>query len=415
MDNVCFENLGHAVFVEDAIEAKNVITGNLVIGTRPCFSCLNSDMTPASYWLVMGDNYVERNIAAGSTHEGFWFFPEAHVRGQSHWLPGSLNVCPPNTPILRFADNEAHNNMRMGFRVSSQGSTYAPRRNPCLPISEDNPFQTSQLLRLYAWRNGWSGILVGNVAAFHVIDAVVADNCWRGIEYPGTTGIAIVEGGWGSVALIRPIFVGHDLPCPACDRSHEAIYYGTDGDGKKGGFGPPGWGGGWDAFSREMRLGLATPAVSGLYVSGAKFINYDRLSMVAVTGAIRNCQPCAYGIIKANGAETRFRDTTWIQSWNRVNWRWQNEALFTDLDGTFGDQPFCKGCSVLFNRLVTDAKAMPECYPDARYGQEVSIKHPITLEWIMVPSGFVCKPELNFASVSNHCELLAPPFAHRYP
>ena len=59
---------GHAVFVEDAVEVKNVIKGNLVFGTRPCFSCLVTDETPSSYWLVNGDNYVEHNIAGGSTH-----------------------------------------------------------------------------------------------------------------------------------------------------------------------------------------------------------------------------------------------------------------------------------------------------------------------------------------------------------
>ena len=58
VDNVCFENMGHAVFMEDAVEVKNVVKGNLVIGTRPCYSCLVSDLTPSSYWIVNGDNYV---------------------------------------------------------------------------------------------------------------------------------------------------------------------------------------------------------------------------------------------------------------------------------------------------------------------------------------------------------------------
>ena len=47
------------------IETKNIITGNLIANTRESFAMLTTDATPASYWLVNGDNYVERNIAAG--------------------------------------------------------------------------------------------------------------------------------------------------------------------------------------------------------------------------------------------------------------------------------------------------------------------------------------------------------------
>ena len=67
-DNVAFETRGHTYFVEDGLETKNVITGNLGANTRELFVGLTSDATPATYWLVNGDNYVERNIAAGSTH-----------------------------------------------------------------------------------------------------------------------------------------------------------------------------------------------------------------------------------------------------------------------------------------------------------------------------------------------------------
>ena len=67
-DNVAFEALGHTYFMEDGLESKNVITGNLGANTREMFTGLTSDATPSIYWLVNGDNYVERNIAAGGTH-----------------------------------------------------------------------------------------------------------------------------------------------------------------------------------------------------------------------------------------------------------------------------------------------------------------------------------------------------------
>ena len=80
LDNVAFETMGHTYFVEDGLETKNQITGNLGANTRELLVGLASDATPATFWYVNGDNYVEGNIAAGSSHYGHWFFPEPKVR-----------------------------------------------------------------------------------------------------------------------------------------------------------------------------------------------------------------------------------------------------------------------------------------------------------------------------------------------
>lgn len=370
IENVCYLNKGHSIFVEDAVETKNIIQRNIVIGTRPCFSCLNSDMTPASYWLVNPDNYVERNIAAGSTHYGFWWFLEGHVVGASGKERGSESVCPPGTPLLRFADNEAHNNGKAGMRLGSASGMYAPKRNPCKAVGHHNPYQTAEFLRTYVWRNKQKGVIVGALAAVHLVDFVTADNGWKNIEFRGVMetkaqGGFGLDGGWGAVALVRPLIVGHDLPCPQCDRDPALLAYGAKLEG---------WGSGFDGFPRPwIRHGIATPHNTGLYVTGATFINFDRSSMIAVTGAHHNCEECPYGIQAANGVETRFRATTWIESDYRVRWRWANEAMFRDLDGTFTQRDFCENpkqhqqCVVASNSIISDRRAMPECYPDRRY------------------------------------------------
>ena len=384
LDNVCYLNKAHSIFVEDAVERKNVIQGNIVIGTRPCFSCLNSDMTPASYWLVNPDNYVERNIAAGSTHYGFWWFIEAHVVGKSAMEPGSNAVCPPSLPILRFADNEAHNNGVDGMRFGADGVMYRPSARLCGRAGSGNPFVTAEFLRGFSWRNVENGFFIGNVAACHFVDFVGADNTWRNFEFPGVMPFrrdTVFDGGWGAVALIRPLVIAHDLPCPACDRRTDLLTYGAHGDG--------GWGAGLDCFPQQFRIGIATPVKSGLYVTGATFINYDRPSVAAVTGATKVCEGCPYGVIPANTAETRFRNTRWIESFYRVRWRFDNEALFRDLDGTFTGRDFCAQprpraqCTVLKNAIVTDARATPECFSDVRYG------------W------GVCKGDVQFVAVDN--------------
>ena len=93
---VAFENRGHAYFVEDGLETHNVISGNLGASTRPLFNGLSTDTTPATFWYVNGDNYVEGNIAAGSSHYGHWFFPEPKVRGTSLYLPSPLHAGIPS-------------------------------------------------------------------------------------------------------------------------------------------------------------------------------------------------------------------------------------------------------------------------------------------------------------------------------
>ena len=85
-----------------------MITYNLGANTRQSFAGLTVDQTPATYWLVNPDNYVASNIAAGSTHYGFWFFPEPKVRrGHAEFEPQPeltrLTRTPRRTEILSLA------------------------------------------------------------------------------------------------------------------------------------------------------------------------------------------------------------------------------------------------------------------------------------------------------------------------
>ena len=379
-DNVAFETMGHTFFIEDGIETKNIITGNLGANTRPSFALLTVDATPATYWIVNPDNYVANNIAAGSTHYGIWFFPEPFIRGASLNEPGASAVCPQGIPLLFFADNEGHNNGRYGLRIftGKQGGRgfdgyYPTAVSSCADVSATNPFVDARFERQYSWRNGKNGITVGSIAHVHLIDPVVADNNMRGIEMLGadgiTTGLGSVtkmRGPWGKNLIVRPIFIGHSLSCPACGHSRSLINFPIKD-------GPLGW-------PTKVRLGLETPAWFGLWVRNATFINYDRDGMVAVAGFAKALPPhgAGYDFRNSGAMETRFSATTWLQSTYRVRWRWNDEALFVDTDGTFADQPFCAGCSVLHDSLVADRRAFPECYQDARYG------------------GTVCRPSVRF-------------------
>ena len=361
--------MGHTFFIEDGIETKNVITGNLGANTRESFALLTVDATPATFWITNPDNYVSGNVAAGSSHYGFWFFPEPKVRGASEFEPGSSEICPQGVPLLHFADNEAHSNGRYGLRVFTSGGLlgYYPKLLPCEPVNATNDFVTATFLRQYSWRNGKNGVTVNSVAAFNLTDAVVADNNMRGVEMLGADGIQTglssmtkMRGAWGRNVLLRTLFIGHAMPCPKCDHTARIN---TPNE------------------QNRQRLGLETPAWFGLTVTNATFINYDRPEMVAVAGFAKALPPhgAGYDFRNSGAMETRFEGITWLQSDHRVRWRWDDEALFHDMDGSFTGET--AGSMVLQNDLISDKRAFPDCYQDSRYG------------------GTVCKPPMRFIQV----------------
>ena len=58
--------------LEDGTETRNTIAHNLVAVVRPIWSLLAVDQSPAAFWIVNPDNDVYGNVAAGSSHYGFW-------------------------------------------------------------------------------------------------------------------------------------------------------------------------------------------------------------------------------------------------------------------------------------------------------------------------------------------------------
>jgi hypothetical protein len=43
IENVAYDTMGHTFFIEDAVETKNFLDGNLAIKTKRSWSLLNTD------------------------------------------------------------------------------------------------------------------------------------------------------------------------------------------------------------------------------------------------------------------------------------------------------------------------------------------------------------------------------------
>ena len=60
------------MLLQDGIESGNLIEGNLVIYTIESNALLNTDTSPASYWITNPNNTYRHNRAAGSAAYGYW-------------------------------------------------------------------------------------------------------------------------------------------------------------------------------------------------------------------------------------------------------------------------------------------------------------------------------------------------------
>ena len=123
-NNVAFDAMGHTIFIEDAAETKNRIIKNLVISTKPSNSLLNTDQTPACFWITHPDNIFRDNHCAGSMRYGFWFDMQATATGPSF----DPNICPTGERLGEFSGNVAHSVGRYGIRIFHE---HTPRTKPC--------------------------------------------------------------------------------------------------------------------------------------------------------------------------------------------------------------------------------------------------------------------------------------------
>ena len=70
--NVYWDTMGHTIFVADGAETKNYIAYNVVAGTKPSYSLLNTDTTPGCFWITHPDNILVGNRVAGTSDYGYW-------------------------------------------------------------------------------------------------------------------------------------------------------------------------------------------------------------------------------------------------------------------------------------------------------------------------------------------------------
>jgi cell migration-inducing and hyaluronan-binding protein len=135
--NTCYDNVGHAFFIEDGAETDNQFIENLGLLTRapkPGKAVLKADAeSVATYWITNPRNTFRGNVAAGSDGFGFWFSMPDTVRG----AVGTARLGEFPSPLSEwktdFTDNSAHSSSTGFFQdncLQADGSTALCYYNP---------------------------------------------------------------------------------------------------------------------------------------------------------------------------------------------------------------------------------------------------------------------------------------------
>ena len=279
-NNVAYNIMGHAYFLEDGVETGTIIQDNLGVFVRSASSLLNVDVTPATFWIVNPNNTVRRNAAAGGSHFGFWYRLERNPTGPSF----TTSICPQNVPLGEFIDNSAHSMGRYGLWVFQ---AYFPKVNGACNGGIDEPAIFNNLL---AWKNNRGIEFHETVGALQVHNSTMLDNQEAGVE------ITAITGQWEGALVKDVLIVGHS-DVNADDSDFCTV------------------------------SGFRAPHSYYLTVSNVTFVNFDRPGCSAIL-ACSHCTPLQGGFL------TRYNKITLINSPNLSGWKWTYEHVHRDLDGS---------------------------------------------------------------------------------
>lgn len=226
-NNICHDITGHAYFLEDAVERRNVFEGNLALKIRnplaerrlqthegPIFQAGSS-----GFWLTNPDNIVRHNWAADAEGNGFWLsFPHRPVG-----LSKNVAMMPDRVRHGVFEYNTAHSNQRPGILmdwvpVNDAGDVGL---NKYVPTSDEGDDRYAEnrvrltLKRIAIWKN-LEGAYRNRVSHPDYEEWVTADNV-------GTYFAGAGDDGWITRHLVVGNSLNHLTPYPAPNEPQAAF------------------------------------------------------------------------------------------------------------------------------------------------------------------------------------------------
>lgn len=173
-NNVAYDIVGHAYYLEDGSETGNVFERNLGLVTHATTPLMRPDPfdpaggmisteddTPGTFWITNPDNTFNNNHAAGCDDAGFWFvYHDPAMFGG----PGATVTDPLTLTLVNFSGNVAHSNARYGVFDDDFG------------WSGNGQFSTPNWPNTTVYKNGNHGFWVRAYGALRTPGLRAADN-----------------------------------------------------------------------------------------------------------------------------------------------------------------------------------------------------------------------------------------------
>ena len=289
-NNVVYDVMGGALFLEDSIEVGNIFQYNLAIFVRSSSSLLNDDITPAGFWITHPDNIVRHNHVAGGTHFGFWYRMLDHPQGPSY----TPDICPQNVPLGEFYNNTVHSVGWYGLWVFEY---YTPKVGGKCGATVPAP---AVFRNLTTW-NSFRGAEWVEAYPMQFHGFVLANNFMAGTEHYFNRGIApqYTEDG----AMVKDTVIIAHLNSP----NH-----------------PP-----------CTKRGIVLPLDGGLLYDGITFVNFDgERNGNHICSGIGTVKIVCICHVLCAGYNYKFKNIKWLNSSKKAFWEWEHQAELEDLDGT---------------------------------------------------------------------------------
>jgi hypothetical protein len=266
-DNVAYDIMGHAYFVEDGDEYYNTFSGNLGIRIKTSSALLASDTKPAVFWTSNPNNFWYDNVGVHSHSFGFWFELPSNP-------PDVPNICCLHEHLGEFINNTFRANGVFGLRIYPH---WFPLVDPCNSSSAPAP---QYLQNMLSYRNGASGLFSKKHGDLHHI------------------GHTFLENGGHDVNIIHYQHVPYTI-----DPTFLNILF-------VGSLNPN-----FDENTNLWKFAIWAPQDEFFYVKNSTFLNYGTY------GALTGCNGCDSGeFLAQDGYTYRFEDLTFIKTPRRVKW-----------------------------------------------------------------------------------------------
>ena len=271
--NVAYKIKGNAFVMRSSIET--IAQDNLGVGVTGSSSLFNADISPAAFLFTHPNNDVRRNVAAGGSYYGYWYYTSNN---------GLVSSNPQYAPFGEFTDNTAHS---MGHYAVQLCPEYYPK----VDGHRSGPDQPAILHGINSYKNRKGVVSCRTVGAVQIRNSVFLDDQQAGVDFRE------VNGQWGEQGPLveNVLIVGHSDV-----NSNDST------------------------FCTES--GSTAPCSNFLTVSNVTFVNFDRTGC----SAIASDQYCGL----RRGFLTRYSNISLIESPNLVTWRRDYEHVHRDLDGS---------------------------------------------------------------------------------